>query len=538
MKKYNLLYVDDEKHNLTAFRNVFGDEFNVLTASSAREAYLVLKQHPVDLVVADQRMPSETGVAFLARVRKEFPMAVRTIMTGYSDIEAVIGAINDSRIYHYFKKPWNERELRLVFKNAIEALELSRENSNLARDLCDALDEIRRKASELEEQLEYRQELIEKLEAANRVKSDFLSMISHELRTPLNPIIGYTDLMGRTVKEEPQRSFVSIVNRCGNDLLALIDGILEFLETEKASAARDTAPFDVTVLLKDLMMAGQSLLKEKGAVDIRSELRREGVAATALPLIRADVILVRQILHNLVANACKFTHRGEIVIEGDLGVAGEGHCLRFRVRDTGIGIAKENQASIFEAFTQVEQGDVRRFEGLGLGLALCRRQARMLKGRLSVESELGRGSVFTLELPVEVAEGDCGVAPEGAAARLGLRTLVVDDSEHNLHLMESMLKALACETTGFTDPRKALEELASDRYDVVFLDLLMPNISGFELAKRIREMKGEESPRLIAVTADLTGRASRAARESGLDCVLHKPLSLDALKNSLLKGQS
>lgn len=533
MKKHSLLYIDDEKRNLSAFRNVFGDEFEVYVAESAREAFPLIEKHNIQLIVADQRMPEETGVQFLARVRMEYPFTVRTILTGYSDIEAVIEAINSSHIYYYFRKPWKEEELKLVLKNAIETLELSKANFNLTRDLSEALAELRRKADELEEQVSYRQDLVEKLERANRIKGEFLSVISHELRTPLNPIIGYSDLLMREHREEPTNSFLSVINRCGNDLLQLINGILEFLEVDRTSLTHAKERIDLSSLLSDLALVARSLLPKDRAIEIGTSVSVDGEPRREAPFLTGELLTIRQILHNLVSNACKFTDAGSVRIEADLITTSQPPRLRINVKDTGIGVDPKFHESIFEAFTQVDQSLSRRFDGLGLGLALCRRQATLLNGRLSVESSLGLGSVFTLDLPIALDKGAAVPVVEKPLPKLALKALVVDDNLQNCQVLDSMLRKLSCSARIATSAASALGVLEREVFDVVFIDLLMPEIDGFELARRIRNTMDVRCPLLVAVTADLSSGSKERAAASGIDEVLYKPLSLDALMNFL-----
>ncbi len=533
MKKRSLLYIDDERQNLVAFKNVFSDEFEVYTALDTKVGYDLVKEHRIKLIVADQRMPGETGVQFLARIRKEFPNTVRTILTGYSDIEAVIDAINQSHIYYFFRKPWDEGRLKMVFRNAFEALELSEANANLARDLTEALETIRVKAQELEEQVEHRQELIEKLDRANRVKSEFLSVISHELRTPLNPIIGYSDLLLKEAGDDEDRSYLEVINRCGNDLLRLIDGILEFLEVERTSVEQAPEAMEIPILLKDLFMLGRSLLGEESPVEIDTILARNGEVCSELPKLMSEWMIVRQIMRNLVSNACKFTEKGEIRITADLLDVDEGLRLKLSVADTGIGIEAENHDQIFEAFTQLDQSLSRKFEGLGLGLALCKRQAALLKGSMGLSSQLGEGSVFTLEIPVEIDGRKEVEASSEFSPPEGLRTIVIDDNENNSRVLATMLEKLSCQNDTAATADEVLALLKKKSYDVVFLDMLMPRVSGCELARRIRSMDIENQPRLVGVTADLGSTTRDDAREAGIERLIYKPLRFEELAEFL-----
>lgn len=531
--KFKLLYVDDEKQNLVAFKHTFKNDYEVFTALNTREAYEIVKTNEIQLIVSDQRMPDETGVEFLARIRKEYPDTIRTILTGYTDMDAVVNAINQSGIYYFFQKPWDEAKLKLVFKNALEAVVLGRENSMLVNDLTIALDELRKKTNELEEQNDYRQELIEKLERANQVKSEFLSVMSHELRTPLNPIIGYSDLLLDEPEPSRSREIISMIHRCGKDLLQLIDGILQFMSVDQTSVENTKEPFSMRLFLKDLQLIAESFSSKKGkSIAVKTRMFVDGEETDERPDLYGEHVIIRQILHNLVSNACKFTDKGEIVIEANLTGAPKARRLKMSVSDTGIGIDSKNFNSIFETFSQVDQSLNRKFEGLGLGLALCRRQARMLNGTLTVASELGNGSVFTLELPIRTKFGVASEVKEELPS-FNLKTLVVDDNEQNAFVLDSMLKVLSCDSTTASSGADALVAIKSKTFDVIFIDLLMPKMNGVELAQLIGAMDLNPAPRLFAVTADLTAASKENALAAGVEYVMYKPIHFEKLAKFL-----
>ncbi len=537
-RKHNLLYIDDEKRSLTAFRMTFEDEFNIFTASDCREAYAILQERSIQLIVADQRMPEETGVEFLKRIRAEFPLTIRTILTGYSDIEAIIDAINKSQIYYYFKKPWNEEELKMVFRNAIEAVELTTANSMLTRDLKDALAQLEHKAEELKKQVRQRQDLVDELERSNSVKSQFLSIISHELRTPLNPIIGFTDIMLRSCPEGDFRSNLEMISRCSRDLLTMINGILEFMQSENAAGTLEPEVISVREIVGDALNLARTLLTKKPAIFVGASYALDGKPTSELPPIIALQGPLRQILSNLVTNACKFTNAGSITIECLLERPTPAESwLQISVIDTGVGIDPKHHETIFEAFSQVDQTLSRPYEGLGLGLAICRQQAERLHGVITLESEPDKGSAFRLRIPAQLAPSPSD--PRRPPSKRiespvhGLTALVVDDNEFNRSMLVTMLSKLGCATASFENGEAALDALRAEPVDLVFLDLLMPGLDGFEVAQRIRSMDLSKQPKLIAVTADLTDKARNALKSSGIDSVLYKPLSIGDLAGHL-----
>lgn len=534
--KFNLLYIDDEKHNLTAFRHAFSDEYEVFTALSASEAYKIVKANDIQLIVSDQRMPEETGVEFLTRIRREYPNTIRTILTGYSDMDAVVDAINKSAIYYFFEKPWDEEKLKLVFRNALEALVLSSENSLLIRDLTIALEELRRKSSELEEQSEQRLELIEKLERANKVKGEFLSVISHELRTPLNPIIGYSDLLMQEPDASRTKEIVAVIHDCSMNLLELIDGILQFMSADQTTAEGAKESFSMKLFLREIHMLAESLVAEKEGIVVKTHMLVDGVITADRPDLHGEHVVIRQILHNLVSNACKFTEKGEISISAELSGTSKNHRLKITVTDTGIGIDESNFESIFETFTQVDQSLNRKFDGIGLGLALSRRQARTLGGMLSVSSEIGKGSVFVFELPIR-KKSDVESEVIKDLPEFSLKVLVVDNNEKSSFVLDTMLKVLSCDSTSVRNGSDAIAAIESSKYDIVFIDLYLPRMNGVRLTDLIGDMELNYSPRLIAVTADLTVESRKHALAEEIDRVLYKPVHFDKLTEFLTEFQ-
>ncbi|MCH6258491.1 response regulator [Puniceicoccaceae bacterium K14] len=532
-ERYRILYVDDEKHSLTAFRMTFEDEFEVYTADNCNKAYEILKSQPIHLIVADQRMPNETGVEFLKRTRAEFPNAVRTILTGYSDLEAIVDAINQSHIYYYFKKPWKEEELKLVFRNAIEAVELTKRNTKLTQDLQNTLSQLKEKTHLLEEQAIQREELVIELENSNKIKSDFLSVISHELRTPLNPIIGLTSIMLNQDPEEENLENLSIIQRCSEDLLGLIDGILDFLHFDRKTP-RKLASIELDILLGDMVALALSSKADTDAVEIRKLSYLNGKAAQALPPVFSDNEAIRQILRNLICNACKFTRKGHIEISANLTTSPLAE-LKFSIKDTGPGIASESHEKIFEAFTQVDQSLTRSHEGIGLGLSICKKLADRLEAKLTVESELGTGSTFCLRVPVRL---EAPSAPFSQSANLkvslGLKALTVQEKTQQGRVVESMLQRIDCEVVSCDNPTEALDLVKKSPVDIIFLDLTMPSIDGETFYNEVQNLDFDIRPRLIAIYSEETTDPS-SIFINGIETYLQKPVRLKELVAHLQK---
>lgn len=538
----SILYIDDEPHSLTAFRLTFQDEFRIFTANDTQEGYEILKSQEIQLVVTDQRMPEETGVEFLNRIRDEFPKTVRTILTGYSDIEAIIEAINESHIYYYFQKPWNESELKLAFKNAIEAAGLAAENRRLVSDLKKALLQVELKSEELRERLNEREILVKDLEKANEVKSQFLSVISHELRTPLNPIIGLSDMMAKTLEGPEDQSNLELINRCGNNLLGMINSILEFVQIGHAQDRDNIEPIDISRMVNDCVTLARTTLPSDTQIAVLGRTMIDGIATGESPVVHSRPENLRQILQNLVVNACKFTKAGRIEISADIVTKSSGtHELTLSVQDTGIGIAKEDAARIFEVFTQVDQSLARGYDGLGLGLAICKQLSDGINAEIELESEPGKGSVFRLLIPIQRFD-EAPHSHEEDFSTVGefskRHALVVESNPQSMSTMRVMLRKLGCQVATAESGADALEALVRQEFDFVFMELSLPDITGPELAGRIRQMSLSQQPQIIAVSEEPEGEEEASLEESEIDKVQYKPLSFSDLSDHLEQATS
>ncbi|MCF8387997.1 MAG: response regulator, partial [Bacteroidales bacterium] len=234
--KPKILYVDDELASLTGFKSIFRNHYDVYTAKSANEGYDIMKKENISLVISDQRMPGETGVEFLQKIRLDFPDAVRMIVTGYSDIDAVIKAINKSMVYYYFSKPFEADDMKMIMDNAIERLELRRQNKELLDRLSVMVDKLKQHKAKLEKEVKQRQLAEEEVRKLNKdllvldkAKADFLRIISHEIRTPLNGIIGPFQLL----KD-------GILSADFKDILTILDASVKRLEKFALTALKIT----------------------------------------------------------------------------------------------------------------------------------------------------------------------------------------------------------------------------------------------------------------------------------------------------------
>lgn len=371
-----------------------------------------------------------------------------------------------------------------------------------------------------------RRELLQEKKSTEKLakaKEEFLANMSHEIRTPMNVIVGFSEQLLKTELSHDQQKLLFNIRRSSDHLITIINEILDYSKMESGGIALEHIAFGVEDVLEEVYVSFKNTAEKKGIAFSYT------IAAEVGKTVVGDSVRLKQVLLNLVANAVKFTEKGAIKISCKLASATAAtHTLLFEVSDTGIGIGPENVSAIFEQFTQADSSVTRRYGGTGLGLTISRKLVELQQGSISVKSEAGKGSVFSFtipySLPLDNAVSTAGNGTQPALNRelaAGKKVLVVDDDEMNKLLAQHILEGYGMRTEMASNGVEALEKIGAQHYDIILMDLHMPEMGGLEVMERIRE-KNITTP-MIAVTGNVLKGESDRCFAAGMSGYISKP---------------
>jgi len=521
-----ILVVDDEPDLELLIKQRFRHRIknNEVTFEFAANGRIALEKlgetgNGFDMILTDINMPEMDGLTLLNNIKERFRHYKAVVVSAYGDMENIRTAMNRGA-FDFITKPIDFTDLDTTINKTVEEMRYIRAGQEAQEKLVDT---IRDK---------------EKAVQSEKFKQQFLANMSHEIRTPMNSIIGLTNLLIKTNLHEHQHKYLNVIKRSSENLLVIINDILDLSKIEVGKMDFEKIPFALEEAVETVYHAMLFKADEKGLSF------KINIEPNVPAVIVGDPTRLNQILINLAGNAIKFTEKGSVTVDiREINKQGNGSIIQFSVIDTGIGISEESINKIFDSFSQASSDTTRKFGGTGLGLTISKQLVELQGGTIGVKSEPGKGTSFIFTIPYTIGDKAIGRQRSteediNGADLKGIRILLVEDNPFNqmvaIDTLNDLIPELVIDVA--ENGLIAIEKITAANYDVLLMDIQMPEMDGFEATKRIREMNTEKrATPIMAMTANVTPEEVSKCFESGMDAYISKPFETQDLLNKLGK---
>ena len=519
MNHARLLVVDDEENlRITTAAILEKEGYSVDTAASGNEAIALLANTDYDLVLTDLHMDEGEGLAVLNEIRRNSPLTISIVLTGFAPVESAISALQEGA-YDYLCKPCDIETMKHTIRRGVDHRRLMLAEQKARADLEQLNLDLEQRIIERTAELT---RLNAELAEANRAKDVFLATLSHELRTPLTPVVGWIKLLrSGNLDSRSVAQALDAIERNAWLQARLIDDLLDTSRIATGKLQFEPRPIDLNVAVKSALDTVRALAASRN-IELSATLSPE------MLVVMGEPVRLQQIAWNLLSNAIKFTEPGGKV---SVRTEAENNEVRLVVTDTGIGIAPDFLPHVFDRFRQADGSTSRRHGGLGLGLAIADALAKMHGARLEAQSKgAGHGSTFMFRIGLVGAENVAAEKIQEKTHSLkNLKVLIVEDSEDTLTLLGAMFAREGAHAITATSAAEALQWASTNQPDIVISDIGMPDVDGYELLEKLKQLPRMNGIPAIAISGYASDEDRRRAIGVGYIALVPKPIDVDEL---------